>query len=249
MEYSYCCHFFRQVRKNRNLKKYENADKRRDTCTDQKRNAVEGILERKTKDAEQRAQTKRLADDKKTKAAAVDQQDRDRKERTVHEMQQKDDKQEEAFVKKIIQTAMETERQIRRQQVLHNTRILMESYIEMKKHIENAVSEVEQLEKEEYTTFKKDGSAHLESVRRSKMKTALMIANIDRAMEDLRKEYDAKGMDYKYEAFYMHYIKGVPYEDIADIQNCGKNTPSRWSKELIRKMSVKLFGIDGIEKY
>ena len=164
-------------------------------------------------------------------------------------MQQKDEKQEEAFVKKIIQTAMETERQIRRQQVLHNTRVLMESYIEMKKHIENAVSEVEQLEKEEYTTFKKDGSTHLESVRRSKMKTALMIANIDRAMEDLRKEYDAKGMNYKYEAFYMHYIKGVSYEDIADAQNCGKNTPSRWSKELIRKMSVKLFGIDGIEKY
>lgn len=164
-------------------------------------------------------------------------------------MQQKDEKQEEAFVKKIIQTAMETERQIRRQQVLHNTRVLMESYIEMKKHIENAVSEVEQLEKEEYTTFKKDGSTHLESVRRSKMKTALMIANIDRAMEDLRKEYDTKGTNYKYEAFYMHYIKGVSYEDIADIQNCGKNTPSRWSKELIRKMSVKLFGIDGIEKY
>lgn len=163
-------------------------------------------------------------------------------------MQQKDEKQE-AFVKKIIQTAMETERQIRRQQVLHNTRVLMESYIEMKKHIENAVSEVEQLEKEEYTTFKKDGSTHLESVRRSKMKTALMIANIDRAMEDLRKEYDTKGMNYKYETFYMHYIKGVPYEDIAEIQNCGKNTPSRWSKELIRKMSVKLFGIDGIEKY
>ena len=65
----------------------------------------------------------------------------------------------------------------------------------------------------------------------------------------VRKEYDTKGMNYKYEAFYMHYIKGVPYEDIADIQNCGKNTPSRWSKELIRKMSVKLFGIDGIEKY
>lgn len=47
----------------------------------------------------------------------------------------------------------------------------------------------------------------------------------------------------------MHYIDGVSYEEIADIQNCGKNTPSRWSKELIRKMSVKLFGIDGVEKY
>ena len=52
-----------------------------------------------------------------------------------------------------------------------------------------------------------------------------------------------------YDAFKMHYIDGVSYEEIADIQNCGKNTPSRWSKELIRKMSVKLFGIDGVEKY
>lgn len=42
---------------------------------------------------------------------------------------------------------------------------------------------------------------------------------------------------------------GRGVKDIADIQNCGKNTPSRWSKELIRKMSVKLFGIDGVEKY
>ena len=56
-------------------------------------------------------------------------------------------------------------------------------------------------------------------------------------------------MIYKYDAFKMHYIDGVSYEEIADIQNCGKNTPSRWSKELIRKMSVKLFGIDGVEKY
>jgi DNA-directed RNA polymerase specialized sigma24 family protein len=56
-------------------------------------------------------------------------------------------------------------------------------------------------------------------------------------------------MTYKYDAFKMHYIDGASYEEIADIQNCGKNTPSRWSKELIRKMSVKLFGIDGVEKY
>ena len=49
--------------------------------------------------------------------------------------------------------------------------------------------------------------------------------------------------------FYYHEISEESYEEIADIQNCGKNTPSRWSKELIRKMSVKLFGIDGVEKY
>ena len=101
---------------------------------------------------------------------------------------------------------------------------------------------------EQYDIFRGEG-AHLGSVRRSKMKTAMMIANIDRAMEELRAEYETKEMTYKYDAFKMHYIDGASYEEIADIQNCGKNTPSRWSKELIRKMSVKLFGIDGVEKY
>ena len=142
-------------------------------------------------------------------------------------MEQEKEKNEETFVKKVVQTALEAERQIRRQQVLHNTRMLKE---------------------EQYDIFRGEG-AHLGSVRRSKMKTAMMIANIDRAMEELRAEYETKEMTYKYDAFKMHYIDGASYEEIADIQNCGKNTPSRWSKELIRKMSVKLFGIDGVEKY
>ena len=103
-------------------------------------------------------------------------------------------------------------------------------------------------QEEQYDVFRGEG-APLGSVRRSKMKTAMMIANIDRAREELRAEYETKEMTYKYDAFKMHYIDGVSYEEIADIQNCGKNTPSRWSKELIRKMSVKLFGIDGVGKY
>lgn len=160
-------------------------------------------------------------------------------------MEQEKEKNEETFVKKVVQTALEAERQIRRQQVLHNTRMLMEEYIEMKRHIESAVSEEEELKEEQYDVFRGEG-AHLGSVRRSKMKTAMMIANIDRAMEELRAEYETKEMVYKYDAFKMHYIDGVSYEEIADIQNCGKNTPSRWSKELIRKMSVKLFGMKRI---
>ncbi len=47
-------------------------------------------------------------------------------------MEQEKEKNEETFVKKVVQTALEAERQIRRQQVLHNTRMLMEEYIEMK---------------------------------------------------------------------------------------------------------------------
>lgn len=165
-------------------------------------------------------------------------------------MQQEIDKQQQKFIQKVIQTAMETERQIQRNQILHNTRILMEQYIEMRKHCENAVSESNDLDSVEFAIFKSDNeNTYLESVRRSKLKTAMMLTNIDRAMDEIKEEYEKKGMMYKYEAFRMHYVDGMPYEEIAEVQNCGKNTPARWSKEIIRKMSVKLFGVEGVEKW
>ncbi|MBQ8558543.1 MAG: hypothetical protein IJ439_00950 [Tyzzerella sp.] len=154
----------------------------------------------------------------------------------------------EETVKRAIAEAVKDEKKQRRQQILYNTRILMESYIEMRKHIENAISEAEEMEDDAFQIFKSE-DAHLESIRRSKLKTALMIANIDKAMQELDEEQKKIGTSYKYEAFKMHYIDGIPYEEISDRLNCGKNTPARWSKEMIRKMSVKLFGIDGIEKW
>lgn len=155
---------------------------------------------------------------------------------------------EDEIVKKIVKKTIETERQMQRQKILHNTRLMMEHYIEMRAHVENAVSEIEELEEEQFATLR-TAETHLESIRRSKMKTALMIANIDRAMEELRREYEEKGMAYKWQCFKDHYIDGISNEDIAERMNCGKNTPSRWEKELIKKMSVKLYGIDGIERW
>jgi DNA-directed RNA polymerase specialized sigma24 family protein len=165
-------------------------------------------------------------------------------------MQQEIDKQQQKFIQNVIQTAIETERQIQRNQILHNTRILMEQYIEMRKHCENAVSESDDLDSVEFAIFKSDNeNTYLESVRRSKLKTAMMLTNIDRAMDEIKEEYEKKGMLYKYEAFRMHYVDGMSYEEVAEVQNCGKNTPARWSKEIIRKMSVKLFGVEGVEKW
>lgn len=151
-------------------------------------------------------------------------------------------------VRKVLLDAENEKKKQERQKVLHNTRMLMENYREMRRHLENAISEVEELETEEFQIFK-TGKSHLESVRRSKLCTAMMIANIDRAMEELKAEQEEKGASYKYEAFRMHYIDGISFEDIAESLNCGKNTPSRWTKEMIRRISVKLFGIAGIEKW
>ena len=154
----------------------------------------------------------------------------------------------EKTVRKALLEAENAKKKQERQKVLHNTRMLMEKYREMRSHLENAISEVKELEAEEFQIFKTENS-YLESVRRSKLCTAMMIANIDRAMAELKDEQDEKGASYKYEAFRMHYIDGISFEDIAESLNCGKNTPSRWTKEMIRRISVKLFGIDGIEKW
>lgn len=163
-------------------------------------------------------------------------------------MNQEREQQEESLVNRIVKATLETERKLRRQQVLHNTRMLMERYIDMRQHIETAASEEDELDADVREQFGGTG-AYLESVRRSKVKTALMLENIDRAMEELRKECEEDGTGYKYETFKRHYIEGKSYEEIAEAQNCGKNTPARWSKELIRRMSIKLFGVDGVEKY
>lgn len=132
--------------------------------------------------------------------------------------------------------------------IIHNTFVLMENYADMKKHIETAISESAELKSEKYSFFLSE-SAHLDSIRQSKLKTALMLENIDRAMQELEAEQKQKGENHKFQAFYMHYIEKRTFEDIADILNSGKNSPSRWAKEMIKKMSIKLFGIDGIEKW
>lgn len=120
--------------------------------------------------------------------------------------------------------------------VLHNTWVLMEKYIEMKKHIIRAVSDDE-------------GGVCLYSVRQSRTKTALMLENIDRAIEELRKEQSESGAKYKFDAFDMHFLQGETYEQICDVLDCGKNSPARWCKEMVSILSVKLFGVDGIDKW
>ena len=153
-----------------------------------------------------------------------------------------------AAVKKAVSEAMAEQKRQERQKTLYNTRKLMESYIEMQDFIRNAISEETEVQDTAFSVFGGE-NAKLDSIRKSKMKTAMMIANIDRAMEELKREHDQKGTAYKYEAFRMHYVDGIAYEEIAGSLNCGKNSPATWTKLLLKQMSVKLFGINGIEHF
>lgn len=154
----------------------------------------------------------------------------------------------EKAVKKAVLEILEEQKKSEKQKMLYNTKKLMESYNEMKKYIQNAVSEEKEMEDDAYLLFKGE-NAFLQSVRRSKMVTALMILNIDRAITELEAEHEKNGTLYKVKAFKMYYIDRIAFEQIAERLNSGKNSPSTWTKLILKQMSVKLFGIYGIGNF
>ena len=86
----------------------------------------------------------------------------------------------------------------------------------------------------------------LDALRRSREDTATVIAEIDQAMVAVRVAATAGGYSYKVDAFERRYIKGQTYEQIAEAMNSGRNSPRRWCDEIMRKLAVRLFGVNGI---
>lgn len=139
------------------------------------------------------------------------------------------------------------EKQDNSKNTLHNTRLLLKKYNELVNNIENSIDRVNQLEDSliNYDDIDED-ELYIKSIKRSKIKTLIMIAHIDKAMETLKENQIKKGTIEKYEILEEFYLKGVKYDDIVQLHYCGVNTPRRWISEMVDDLSVLLFGIDGI---
>lgn len=147
------------------------------------------------------------------------------------------------------QTVQEMERRTRKQEqgrMLHNAAALMEHYRDLKAFPQLAISEAEEA-RAAGTDVQGDG--FVESVRASKIKTAIMVAHIDAALRDLERDAEQRGISYKFRAFHAKYIEGKTYEQIAEEINAGKNSPARWCKDMNAQLAVKLFGVDGLRKW
>lgn len=130
----------------------------------------------------------------------------------------------------------------------HDTFSLMRCYRDAVFHIENAVSEGTQLELEGMTEEQQE--TYLRSVRRTKFKTMLMTANIDKAIDEMARRRKAAGRELEYQVFDMYFMQGMTYEQIIDQverdagERLGKNTPRRWITTIINEMSVLLWGLE-----
>ena len=76
------------------------------------------------------------------------------------------------------------------------------------------------------------------------VKTLIMTAHIDKAVEEIERRREAAGRGVEYKAFEMYFMQGMDYAEIAEELDTGKNTPRRWVTGIINELSVLLWGID-----
>lgn len=149
-------------------------------------------------------------------------------------------------VKKAIKEYAKEEKRERKNKALHNTKMLLKNYEKIKSSIEEAVSEANQLV-EDCMGYSDEEDVYINSIRRSKLKSLIVIAHIDKALALTKEEYEQKDMLYKYEALQDCLLNEVIYEEEAERLNTSTVTVRRWITEVTKVVSIRIFGSDGIE--
>ena len=154
----------------------------------------------------------------------------------------------QAAAKAAVKELRKEEAKEKKKNKYHDTFSLMRCYRDATFHIENAVSEGTQLELEGMTEEQQE--TYLRSVRKTRFRTMLMTANIDKAIDEMARRRAAAGRDIEYLVFDMYFMQGMTYEQIIEQiekdsgEKLGKNTPRRWVTGIVNEMSVLLWGLE-----
>ena len=84
-------------------------------------------------------------------------------------------------------------------------------------------------------------------MKEEKEQTVILFEHLKKALASLKEDAEAAGEGYKYDALEAVYIKGMSYEDIVRETGCGRNSPKKWCRVMIQRLSIKLFGAKAIE--
>lgn len=131
---------------------------------------------------------------------------------------------------------------------LRNTKRLMENYKAIKSNIKDGISEITDTDID-FTDELDESDLFIASIRRSKFRSAIMISHVDAAIGRARKELYAREELYKFELFLDLYIVGEneTYESLAEKYNCSPVTARRWVNDVNSRLSIHLFGVEGLQ--
>lgn len=135
----------------------------------------------------------------------------------------------------------------RRVKVFQNAKKLMENYNRICQSVQEGVSELSDVDDGEELEELSAEDIYINSIIKSKLRSIVMIAHIDKCLGLLEEEMTRKEWQEKYQAFKMFYLEvGVTQEDIAERFGTTDRTVRRWVSELTDILSVYLFGADAI---
>lgn len=148
----------------------------------------------------------------------------------------------------------EDERQQIRRNRYHNTELLLKNYLNLLDHYENArdkatdiisVEDLEELDMDEVI---------IKAIKRSRLRTLIMINQIDTCLDILKLRQANKGQPEKYDVIHCLYLdrarRDISWGDliatVAQELNCSTDSVRRWKNEMVRELSILLFGVDGL---
>lgn len=139
------------------------------------------------------------------------------------------------------------ERKNRKVKIFQNTKALMENYNRIVKSVEEGVSDLADLTDEPIEGLDDDNeNIFIQSIVKSKLRSLIMLAHVDRCLKLLENEEYEKNTPEKYMAFKYYYMDGMTYENISEVLGCADRTCRRWVTELTQILSIYLFGADAL---
>lgn len=139
-----------------------------------------------------------------------------------------------------------SQKKSRKVKVFQNAKKLMENYNRICKSVQEGVSELSDVDGGEDLEELSAEDIYINSIIKSKLRSIVMIAHIDKCLGLLEAEEYQKNTPEKYLAFKYFYLDGMTYDSIAEVYGYGERTARRWITELTTILSIYLFGADAI---
>lgn len=134
----------------------------------------------------------------------------------------------------------------RRVKVFQNAKKLMENYNRICQSVQEGVSELSDVDDGEELEELSAEDIYINSIIKSKLRSIVMIAHIDKCLKLLEEEMIRNESPEKYLAFKHFYLDEMTYEQMAEEFEYGERTARRWITECTNILSVYLFGSDAI---
>lgn len=145
-----------------------------------------------------------------------------------------------------VKTFYKEQNRLSRQKIFHNTKYLMENYKRIKDNVEEGIADASDMEEGPDIEYGYLDELFIDSIRKGKFRSAIMLSHIDKCLQLLKAEEERKNTPEKYYAFSYLYLDGISYESIAEVYGYNERTARRWINELTDILGVYLFGVDAL---